>query len=118
MKFCEDCDSMLKTRFNKEINKREYVCKCGKTYEFKPESKVKSKFSKKQLKDFTNLRKTIVIDDNYETLDAVIKQICPKCENDKAYLFEMPPLYGDEDNVVRYKCTKCNYTYSDGGKIR
>ncbi|MDD4352890.1 MAG: hypothetical protein PHN56_00375 [Candidatus Nanoarchaeia archaeon] len=113
VKFCE-CGGMLREKKDKESNELELICKCGKTYEFKKTEK--NPINQKKINQKLNYNKTIIIDQDTH-LETLLVIPCPNCGYDKGYTYELPPLYGDEDNLNRYKCGKCKTTYSDDAKI-
>lgn len=113
MRFCDECNSLLKPQKNNESNQTELFCKgCGETYLLKEEDKSFKKTSNIKIENIENLIIT-----NKDEFASIVNMYCPKCENNKCYFFEMPPLFGDEENVIKYQCVKCNYTFRDGGKI-
>jgi len=116
MSFCEKCESLLKPRYNKVTGERELYCDCCDiVYVFNDKKEnyiIRSSLKEERVK--TNI---IMTDEIRKSLSDVIKIACPKCGNLEAFLFHKPPIWGDEEDVIKYRCVKCNYTWDEGNKV-
>ena len=106
MQFCSKCGTLIKLRNINQKNK--FYCDCG--------QEIKINFEKIIIKEKTDSKKEIEIADNINRL-AVHKNICKKCGHDRAELIEIGAMYGDESDVVRLKCGKCNHVENIGYKL-
>ncbi|MEM0143305.1 MAG: hypothetical protein QXL94_05065 [Candidatus Parvarchaeum sp.] len=48
--------------------------------------------------------------------NAPIERHCENCGFDRAYEYVMPPMHGDEDELIMYKCAKCGKVYRENTK--
>lgn len=48
---------------------------------------------------------------------APIEHDCEKCGFDKAYELIFPPIRGDEDETIMYKCGRCGNVYRENTKV-
>jgi len=62
-------------------------------------------------------KETVVLNEDAEKQRGAISKTCPKCGNDKALFFEIPPMWGDEETVHKYRCTKCGFTFNEGSGL-
>ncbi len=110
MKFCDDCGSVLVPKKMKD-KKLILECACGAIYQAdgKKDHVISDSYNNKG-------RKTVVLADGEGSKkQGAVKKSCPKCGNDQAYFLEMPPMWGDEESVHKYRCTKCGHTFNEGG---
>ncbi len=43
----------------------------------------------------------------------IVKEICPKCNNDSAYFWSMQTRASDEPETRFYRCVNCNFTWRE-----
>ena len=104
MEFCSKCGTLIKLK-NPNPQKKFY-CDCGQ------EIKVQDNII---LKEKIILKREIEIGDNKNTL-AVHKHVCKKCGYDRAELIYIGAMYGDEGDIIRFRCGKCNHVENVGDK--
>jgi len=114
MEFCPKCGSLLvpkKVKTEKEI-KISLVCRKG---DFVKEEKVIT-LKTPILKTKENSKKIVAViskkDQKLSTLPT-IKVECPKCENKKAYVWQVQTRGVDESSTQFMRCTKCDYTFRE-----
>jgi DNA-directed RNA polymerase subunit M/transcription elongation factor TFIIS len=105
MQFCSKCGTLIKLKNPTPQNK--FYCDCGQEIKLNSEPVI--------LKEKTIPKKNIEIGDNENRL-AVHKHICKKCGYDKAELIYIGAMYGDEGDVIRFRCGKCGYVENIGEK--
>jgi len=98
MKFCPKCGSILLP----EKDKKKVLLKCKKCG-FSEKSDEKPILREK----VKPTRKVEVVEEGDVT--AVYDHKCIKCGHDKSQLIQMHPQYGDEDDVILWKCGKCGF---------
>jgi DNA-directed RNA polymerase subunit M/transcription elongation factor TFIIS len=59
--------------------------------------------------------RTVLRDDQSE--NAPVEHECAKCGFGRAYLIVQPPVYGDEDDVIIYKCGRCGNVDREQTKV-
>ncbi len=108
MVFCE-CGAILSTRGNNTFEC--FSCKRRITLD-NNKSDFKLSFSKKDKGDLT------VIIDEPVSGGALVNRNCPNsCGSKEAIQFVKPPMYGDEDELELYKCTKCGCVYREASRL-
>ena len=104
MKFCPKCGNIMLPDKKRGV----FVCrKCGYEEPLDPEAASKYKITQKIKHEREDIP---VIEQDVATLPKV-KIICPKCDNDEAYWWELQTRAGDEPSTIFYRCTKCGYTW-------
>jgi DNA-directed RNA polymerase subunit M len=107
MEFCGHCGS----RMTPDSKKKEMICgKCGSTSDIKVDE------IRKKLGKYTKEVESIVIFDkniDYSTRRSVN---CPKCGYNEAFYVIIPPRWGDEAELIMYKCAKpgCGHNWREG----
>ena len=95
--FCPKCGSIMMTK----------KCSCG--YENKEGSNLQITEKKEKIKHQLD-----VVDAEQD--DKILPETeaeCPKCENRKAYFWEIQTRAGDEPPTKFLKCTKCKHIWRD-----
>ncbi|MCL5112333.1 MAG: hypothetical protein M1500_01275 [Candidatus Marsarchaeota archaeon] len=54
---------------------------------------------------------------NDDPKNAPIEHKCDGCDFDRAYEYILPPIRGDEDETIMYKCAKCGKVSRENTKI-
>lgn len=111
LRFCDQCGSVLvpaKARDGSIILK----CKCGAIHE--PANK--TDYTRSETFD-NSKHKTTVLDADHDGDAGTVAHACPRCGHHQAWLIEIPPSWGDEESVYRYRCTRCNHTSSEGAGL-
>lgn len=113
--FCPKCDKIL--RVQKIDNEKKFFCRgCNVTFPYESQKTPKTPQQSKNIAKKIKKLKTVVVSEDDDSLGS-ITQLCPKCGNNKAYSFEMPPLWGDEESFIRYKCSKCRHVWQEGSVV-
>ena len=114
MDFCPKCGSRLvpkKTKTEKEIT-TSLVCRKG---DYVKKGTVKTLLTP-VLKTKENPKKIIAVitkkEQKLKTLPT-IKVECPKCENKKAYVWQVQTRGLDESATQFMRCTKCDHTFRE-----
>jgi len=107
MEFCPKCGArMIRKQKNKGIV---LVCpKCG--YEKKIKSAMPLSKIRKEAGD-----QIVVIGKkelSLQTLPTVTIE-CPRCGNNKAYVWQVQTRGADESSTQFFRCTKCGYTFRE-----
>lgn len=113
MEFCPKCGSRLIPKKIKTENKVEIelVCRKG-DYAKKAENvTLKSPVAN----DKNQKKKVAVISRNEQKLKTLptIKVECPKCENKKAYVWQLQTRGLDESSTQFMRCTRCDHTFRE-----
>jgi DNA-directed RNA polymerase subunit M/transcription elongation factor TFIIS len=101
-------------------NSKIFLCKfCKNTYPYEENNKSNSKITSGNNNDDLrykplNKNRPNIVDNGENVALCSMEQICPKCGYNHAYMFEMPPVYGDEESFTRYKCAKCHHVWVEG----
>lgn len=99
MEFCEGCGNLLTPK--KENGKIMMKCRtCGNIQEA----------SKKNTKETFVVKKSDNLEGVIGAESNTVSHTCHKCNYDKAVISYIPALWGDEGNIILYKCTGCGYT--------
>jgi len=107
MFFCTKCGKIIVLKSPSPQGKAKIECSCGNIFDVEKDIILKEKITP---------GKEIEIADD-ENILAVHKHICKKCGYDRAELIEIGAMYGDEEDIVRYKCGKCGYVEQLAAKI-
>ena len=114
MDFCPKCGSRLvpkKSKTEKEIT-ISLVCRKG---DYVKEEKVITLITP-VLKIKENPKKKVAViskkDQKISTLPT-LKVECPKCENKKAYVWQVQTRGVDESSTQFMRCTKCDHTFRE-----
>jgi len=110
MRYCDKCGSLLLPS-KKQKEDLVFKCPCGEVYTFGPEDKKTYKLSS-SIDNTKNVTAVFSNDDDRD--NGAVTKVCPKCGHAKAILSEIPPMYGDEETIFKFKCTSCGYTYDEG----
>lgn len=114
MKFCEECGTLIRV----DIERKLLVCgKCGDTKDISNDDDIAGIMGLYRIKigDSEERREPIVIiSDKYKKLKPTRQANCPYCENHEAYYRIIPPRWGDEGDLIIYKCTKCGRGWREG----
>ena len=105
MQFCSKCGTLIKLKNPNPQNK--FYCDCLQEIKLNSQDFI--------IKEKITPKKDIEIADNKNRL-AVHKHICKKCGYDRAELIEIGVMYGDEADIVRFRCGKCGYVENIGYK--
>ena len=106
MFFCTKCGKIIVFK-SPNLQGKKAECSCGNIFVVNEEDFV--------LKEKTNNKAIEVADD--KNLLAVHKHVCRRCGHDKAQLIEIGAMYGDEEDIVRYKCGRCGHVEQLAAKI-
>ena len=113
MEFCPKCGSRLILKKKKTENEIEFVLVCRKGDYTKEVAYVSSK---PPVANHENSKKMVtIISRNEQKLKTLstIKVECPKCENKKAYIWQVQTRGLDESSTQFMRCTKCNHTFRE-----
>lgn len=113
MEFCPKCGSRLIPKKIKTENKVEIELVCRKGDYNK---KVGNVTLKSAVANDKNLKKKVaVISRNEQKLKTLptIKVECPKCENKKAYVWQLQTRGLDESSTQFMRCTRCDHTFRE-----
>ncbi len=107
MQFCIRCGTIL--RFKNRGPQKIFYCDCG-FERFQDEEIVLNE-------QITEKPEISVMEDHNFGL-AVHTHQCIKCGHNKAILIEIGAMYGDEADIIRFKCGKCGHVeqHYDSGK--
>lgn len=112
-RFCPDCHNFL---YPKKINEKVlYACRnCGEVYELEKGVSLNNIFTQ-----YTKVKKNEIriIEDDEIISASKIKFDCPKCGNNKAYMWLQKFGAADEPEHEFRRCTKCGYTEKSGWQI-
>ena len=100
--FCERCGGLLIPKKDDEGNTRMVCPACGEVGN--ADSFVVHRKIRHSSKDFS-----IIVEKDEETLPTQ-EILCPKCNNNIAYYFQVQTRSADEAMTTFYRCTKCNRT--------
>lgn len=109
-RFCDDCGSVLTAKRVKDKG-LVLVCACGATYQ--PENRKDVVIT--DAYDNKGNKTVVLVDGEGGKKPGATIKTCPKCGNDHAYFVEIPPMWGDEESVHKYRCTKCGHVFNEGG---
>jgi transcription factor S len=105
--FCDKCGRMLEI---KAIDDEKAIaqCSCGFSKEVKSAHIFSEKMHKKEIGEG-------VISEN-DSMKPGFKHKCKKCGYGECDIYSMGAPYGDESDIVFYKCKKCKYVerYAQG----
>ena len=110
MKFCPECESLL--RKDKINGKSVLKCRCGYIEEIDEQKDSNNIIIKAKSEIKHKKRKIEIIDDNLDSLPTKTEE-CPKCKNTKAYYWQVQTRSGDESMTIFFRCTKCRYTWRE-----
>ena len=115
MPFHEKCGSLLLPQKNKNENSdKSVVYFCPKCKEVTDDFKALMRDTNATLKIKIQKQETIVLTNKIDGTD-LVKHNCGQCGNDTAFQSVKPPIYGDEDDLIMYKCSKCGTVSRDSG---
>jgi len=114
MEFCTKCGSRLtqkKTKKGKKIKISLECLRCGFT---KKDTKKASPYKITQNKEDSQKFVTVITkkEQKLNTLPT-IKISCPKCGNNKVYVWQVQTRGGDESSTQFMRCTKCDHTFRE-----
>jgi len=103
--FCPDCKSLL---YPQEIDgvPLAYCRKCD-TYYLRKRTDSRVIVEKARGKGEI----AVISDNDHPNL---VKRTCPYCGNPQMVETRIPPRWGDEDDLVIYKCPRCNKSEREG----
>lgn len=106
--FC-DCGKMLKVYRNDDVM---YLrCDCGKLYIPSNEALKRFKISSKIIRK--KIGSSIAENNNSSGVDFY----CPLCKKTTlAKITIFPPRFGDEGNLILYRCNKCHKVFREGSE--
>jgi DNA-directed RNA polymerase subunit M len=114
MEFCPKCGSRLEPKKGKSKEPSlALVCpKCG--YRKRASSKeVEPKVAKVIQHKPQQLVAVIGKEEQKLRTLPMVKVECPKCGNNKAYVWQVQTRGADESSTQFLRCTKCNYTFRE-----
>ncbi len=100
MEFCPKCGAVLVQK-----TKKDGCPRCN----YSSKNKIKLKTSEK----IGEKKRINVVSEKDSEIHPVIEEICPKCDNKKAYFWTMQTRAADETETKFFKCTKCAHTWRD-----
>ena len=111
MEFCSECGSRMVPKKIDGSSLLQLVCsKCNKTV------KDFAKLPSDQVRVINHSPKQLVaVVDRNENLSVLptIDMECPRCENNKAFVWQVQTRGNDESSTQFMRCTKCNYTFRE-----
>ena len=107
MDFCPKCGNIMRSVKKGEGNIVLKCRKCGTEIPYRDShgDKASSKSAQASI---------VVIDKDVRTMPT-LKVVCPKCQNDTAYVWQVQTRGGDEPMTQFYRCVKCGFTWRDYG---
>lgn len=101
VEFCSDCGAIVIGKKGEKV-----ACpSCGKTKKAAGSVNFSERI-KKEKKEIVNTEESIEI-------YPIIKEVCPKCKNKKAYYWTQQMRAGDEPETMFFKCTKCKHKWRE-----
>lgn len=61
-----------------------------------------------------NVDKMVILSKEYADNKYKTEHKCPHCGNNEAYVRNIPPRWGDEDQLTIYTCVKCGKSDREG----
>lgn len=103
--FCPECRSLLYPKAI-EGTPLAYCGKCDIYYLRREEDRV---VIVEEVRDKREI--PVIVDDDHPNL---VTHTCPYCGNHQMIETRIPPRWGDEDDLVIYKCPKCKKSIREG----
>ncbi len=105
--FCPNCHTILNRRKMKGVEETLMYCKrCDQLYYKLPSE---DNIIVSALKE-NNIGEGVVM----QTQAHTVKRECPYCGNPRMFEIQIPPRWGDEDDLIIYKCPKCGKSERQG----
>jgi DNA-directed RNA polymerase subunit M len=113
VEFCPKCGSLLILKKVQGKEKLQLVCPKG-DYK-KPEPVGKMELPLEKVIEHTPHQMVAVVDKQQANMNTLptINVECPKCGNNKAYVWMLQTRGADESSTQFMRCTKCSYTFRE-----